>query len=118
MKYICFLILLLCSSNSFAQYYTQHYIAPAPWQYCNDANEIVIGTIDPTNPVSVTISKSDGTLITTLTVTANNPVSYRFANAITTTPQNALNAIENDKGLIVEASHPVIVNMRNIASDT
>lgn len=118
MKHIYFLILLLCSSSLYAQYYTQHYIAPAPWQYWNDANEIVIGTIDPTNTVNVTISKSDGTLVTTLTVTANNPVSYRFANAITTTPQNALNVIENDKGLIVEASHPVMVNLRNIASDT
>lgn len=118
MKYIYFLILLLCTSNSFAQYYTQHYIAPAPWQYWNNANEIVIGTVEPNTNVSVDISKSDGTFITTLNVTENNPVSYRFTGAIATTLKNGLNVIENDKGLIIEASHPVIVNMRNIASDT
>src|SRR5690606_21005045 len=118
MKYIYFLILLLCTSNGFAQYYTQHYIAPAPWQYWNNANEIVIGTVEPNTTVSVDISKSDGTFITTLTVTENNPVSYRFTGAIATSPKNALNLIENDKGLIIESSHPVIVNLRNIASDT
>lgn len=118
MKHLYFLIFLLFTTNSFAQYYTQHYIAPAPWQYWNDANEIVIGTVEPGTTVTVDISKSDGTFITTLTVTENNPVSYRFTGAIATSPKNALNLIENDKGLIIEASHPVMVNLRNIASDT
>ena len=118
MKHLYLLILLLFTTNSFAQYYTQHYIAPAPWQYWNDANEIVIGTVEPNTAVTVDFSKSDGTFITTLTVTENNPVSYRFAGAIATSPKNALNLVESDKGLIIEASHPVIVNLRNIASDT
>lgn len=117
MKNIYFLILLLCTSTGFAQYYTQHYIAPAPWQYWNDANEIVIGTIEPNTNVTATISRSDGTVITTLNVTENFPVSYRFAGAFAGTLKNALNLIENDKGLIIEASHPVMVNLRNIASD-
>lgn len=117
MKNIYFLFLLLFSSVCFGQYYEQHYIAPAPWQYWNNANEIVIGTIEPNVNVVVQVSKSDGTLVTTLNVTENNPVSYIFTGAFTTTPKNNLNIIENDKGLIIEATHPVMVNVRNIASD-
>ena len=118
MKHLYFIILLFFTTSGFAQYYTQHYIAPAPWQYWNNANEIVIGTVEPNTTVTVDISKSDGTFITTLNVTENNPVSYRFTGAIATSTKNALNLIENDKGLIIEATHPVIVNLRNIASDT
>lgn len=118
MKKIYLVLLLLCVNMGFAQYYKQHYIAPAPWQYWNDANEIVIGTIEPNTNVTVEITKSDGTLVTNLTVTENNPVSYRFTGAIATSTKNPLNTIENAKGLIVTASHPVMVNVRNIASDT
>lgn len=118
MKNIYFILLLFWASSGFAQYYSTHYIAPAPWQYWNDANEIVIGTLEPAATVSVELRKSDGTLITTLNVTANNPVSYRFSGNLTGTPKNALNTIENNKGLFITASHPVMVNLRNIASDT
>lgn len=60
------LLFLLLSYSASAQFYTTHYIAPAPWQYFNDANEIVIATNSTTN-VSVSVSKSDGTLVTNLT---------------------------------------------------
>ena len=69
MKHLYFIILLFFTTSGFAQYYTQHYIAPAPWQYWNNANEIVIGTVEPNTTVTVDISKSDGTFITTLNVT-------------------------------------------------
>lgn len=117
MKYSVLFLLLFLGMNTYAQYYTQHYIAPAPWQYWNDANEIVIGTTEPTATVSVELRKSDSTLVTTLTLTANNPVSYRFTGSFTGTPHNNINTVYDDRGLIVTASHPVIVNLRNIASD-
>ena len=62
MRYFYLVILILFSFNSYSQYYTQHYIAPAPWQYWSAANEIVIGTTETTAPVSVDLRKSDGPL--------------------------------------------------------
>lgn len=99
-----------------AQYYDTHHIAPSPWQYWSQANEVVISTIDP-NPVSVTLKKSDGTLLTTLTVLESSPQSYRFSGAPASLSRNLLNQIYDDRGLLIEASAPVLVNYRNIASD-
>ncbi|MGS4346563.1 gliding motility-associated C-terminal domain-containing protein [Myroides odoratus] len=109
-------ILLLLSHAVSAQYYKMHHIAPAPWQYWSTANQIVIGTLS-TDPVEVQLKKSDGTLLTTLTVTANNPISYRFVGTANTQNRNVINTTYNDRGLLVEATAPVLVNMRNIASD-
>jgi hypothetical protein len=99
-----------------AQYYKEHYIAPAPWQYWSTANEIVIGTLSPT-PVDVELRKSDGTLLTFLTVSAGNPISYRFEGTASALTSNQINQNYTDRGLFVEAEEPVLVNMRNIASD-
>lgn len=109
-------ILLLLSNAVFAQYYKTHHIAPAPWQYWSTANQIVIGTLSAT-PVEVVLKKSDGTLLTTLTVTANDPIAYRFVGTANTQNRNVVNTTYNDRGLLVEATEPVLVNMRNIASD-
>lgn len=109
-------ILFLLSNAVFAQYYKKHHIAPAPWQYWSTANQIVIGTLS-TDPVEVLLKKSDGTLLTTLTVSANNPISYRFVGAADVMNRNVVNTTYNDRGLLVEATAPVLVNLRNIASD-
>ncbi len=109
-------ILLLLSNAVFAQYYKNHHIAPAPWQYWSTANQIVIGTLS-TEPVEVVLKKSDGTDLTTLTVTVNNPVSYRFVGEANTLNRNAIDTTYDNQGLLVEASEPVLVNLRNIASD-
>lgn len=121
MKLLCktFVILLfiISSISANAQYYSKHYVAPAPWQYWSDANEIVIGTLSPT-PVQVTLSKSDGTLITDeLTVSIDNPISYRFPGSPNGLSRNTPGTTLTDRGLIVEAEAPVLVNLRNIASD-
>jgi len=100
-----------------AQYASTHYIAPSPWQYWSDANEIVVSTT-AIGTITVNLKKSNGTALTTLTVTAANPVSYRFVGNPTTLGRNTVNTITSDRGLIVEATAPVSVNMRNIASDT
>lgn len=100
----------------FAQYASKHYIAPAPWKYWSNANEIVIGTMSE-QMVNVRLSKSDGTFITNLVVTNLQPVSYRFEGQPTNQPFNAMGNIYNDIGLLVEATAPVMVNLRNIASD-
>ncbi|MBB1148784.1 gliding motility-associated C-terminal domain-containing protein [Myroides sp. NP-2] len=109
-------IFLLLSTSVYAQYYKNHHIAPAPWQYWSTANQIVIGTLS-SDPVNVTLKKSDGTNLTTLTVTVNNPVTYRFAGEANTLTRNVLDTTYDDRGLLVEASEPVLVNLRNIASD-
>lgn len=109
-------LLLMISNYCYGQYYRKHYIAPAPWQYWSTANQIVIGTLS-TTPVQVTLKKSDGTLLTTLSVSLDNPVSYRFAGNANTVLRNVFDTTYNDRGLIVDATAPVLVNMRNIASD-
>lgn len=118
MKKILLLFVLL--TNIFAanaQYADKHYIAPSPWQYWSDANEIVVTTRE-TTPVTVTLKKSNGTFITTLSVVALSPVSYRFVGNPATVTRNTINTVLTDRGLIVEATAPVSINLRNIASDT
>ena len=111
-----FLLILFSALHTQAQNAETHYIAPSPWQYWSDANEIVVSTQEA-GPLSVELKKSDGTPLTTLSVTAAAPVSYRFVGNPVTTPRNNTNTNYNDRGLIVTATGPVAINMRNIASD-
>lgn len=120
MKKIILLLLFLFNFYSYGQYYKTHYIAPAPWQYWSKANEIVIGTLSTAASVNVTLKKSDGTVIAdNIQVTVNNPISYIFYpnENIFSLTKNNLNTVYNDRGLIVEATEPVLVNLRNIDSD-
>jgi len=106
----------LAFTNLNAQFYVEHDIAPAPWQYLSDANEIVLATDSATN-VSVTISLSDGTLITTLNVIAGTPTVYRFNGSPASSIYHPINTIIPDAGLKITATAPVAVNLRNVASD-
>ena len=108
--------LLLGTYNVSAQFYTKHYIAPAPWQYFSKSNEIVIAT-NSLSTVNITLTKSDGTLETTLTATKGNPAIYRFKLLAKDLPMNALDTVLNAAGLIVSSDGPTSVNMRNVASD-
>ncbi|MCZ4244652.1 hypothetical protein [Pedobacter punctiformis] len=95
--------------------YSKHYIAPAPWQYWSKANEIVITSDNGT--VTGTISKSDGTLITSFTCAQGTPYVYRFSGLPKDVPAYALNTVLSGAGLIVQATGSVSVNLRNVASD-
>ena len=110
------LLVLFISSKASAQYGSEHVIAPSPWQYWSDANEIVITTLE-TGVINATISKSDGTELITLALMADLPAIYRFEGAPLQTPRNNINTVYNDRGIIVTATGPVSVNVRNIASD-
>ena len=100
-----------------AQYSTSHYIAPSPWQYWSNANEIVL-TTESTTTVTVTLKKSDGTFIATRTLTSAAPDVYRFVGSPWQLNSNPVNTIQDDKGLIVESTGgKVSVNLRNVASD-
>ncbi|MCL6460687.1 MAG: hypothetical protein I4O51_02295, partial [Flavobacterium micromati] len=81
-KKLFFILTILLSFNSYAQYYSQHYIAPAPWRYFSDANELVVAT-ESTTAVSVVVKRSDGTVITTLSVVKGTPAVYRFVGSPT-----------------------------------
>src|SRR5690606_25943627 len=96
MKKITLLFLFIYSFCN-AQYYTKHYIAPSPWQYWSDANEIVVSTLSTTT-VNVDLYKSNGVYITTLTVTAANPVSYRFIGTASAVSKNDVNTNYTDRG--------------------
>ncbi|WP_433835229.1 HYR domain-containing protein [Flavobacterium anhuiense] len=108
--------LLFTAYNASAQFYTKHYIAPAPWQYFSKANEIVISTNSLTN-VDITVAKSDGTTVTTLKAKKGSPAVYRFSLLARDLPMNALNTVLNGAGLIITSTGPTAVNLRNIASD-
>ena len=115
-KLIFFILLLLISYNASAQFYTKHYIAPAPWQYFSKANEIVIATNSSTT-ISVTIAKSDGTVITTVSASKGSPAVYRFTPLPKDAPAYAFDTVLNAAGLIVTGTAPISINLRNIASD-
>ncbi|WP_165829081.1 HYR domain-containing protein, partial [Flavobacterium sp. HTF] len=109
----------MIASSASAQFYTKHYIAPAPWQYYSDANEIVIAT-NSTSNVSINVSKSDGTLVTNLTAIKGTPAVYRFTGSPTAATAKAypFNTVLNGAGLIVTATGgPIAINLRNVASD-
>ncbi|WP_175634389.1 IgGFc-binding protein [Pedobacter ghigonis] len=116
-RFLVFLMLFLLANIGLtkAQTYKTHYIAPAPWQYWSQANELVVTT--NTSGTSVTVKKSDGTLVTTLTPTPTAPAVYRFVGNPNSVSANALNTILNDRGIIVEGNNPITVNIRNVASD-
>ena len=61
-RFLLFFAILFFTVNSNAQFFKKHYIAPAPWNYFSNANEIVIAT-ESLTAVSAVITKSDGTAI-------------------------------------------------------
>jgi hypothetical protein len=116
------LFCMLPTNKIIAQFSNKHYIAPSPWSYFSKYNELVITTLSNT-PVTVVIKSSDGTdyssqnsFGTGNTTVAGTPLRYRF-------PQphaplgNAKNTVLNGAGLIISASQPIGVQIRNIASD-
>ena len=116
-RHIFFIVFLLTNAyNASAQFYKKHYIAPAPWQYFNNANEIVIAT-NSTTTVKISVSKSDGTLVTNLTAIKGTPAVYRFTGTPSTTKAYAFDTVLNGAGLIVEGNGPISINLRNVASD-
>ncbi|WP_132031641.1 HYR domain-containing protein, partial [Flavobacterium circumlabens] len=116
-KLISFLVFFFfINFNASAQFYTKHYIAPAPWQYFSKANEIVIAT-NSVAEINITVAKSDGTFITSLKAKKGTPAVYRFPLLAKNLPMNALDTVLTGAGLIVTADGPVAINLRNIASD-
>lgn len=123
MKRFVFFLLLLFPYMLSAQYYAKHYIAPAPWQYWSKSNQLVISTTSET-PVTVKVFKSDGTEITDfentvapVIVTDLEPISLVFKGDPKALASNKRNETYTDRGIIIEASAPVLVNYRNIDSD-
>ena len=113
--FFLFLVLLL-SQSAFSQYSTKHYIAAGPWDYSSDANEFIVSCAS--GSTDVTITKSDGTLITTLlNVTSGMPVAFRPTGDPATKPANAINTKYNDRGLIFTSTLPIAVSVRNVESD-
>ncbi|MGL2995239.1 hypothetical protein ACSVH7_14625, partial [Flavobacterium sp. TSSA_36] len=115
-KYCYLLLLLISTCNVYSQFFTNHYIAPAPWQYFSKANEIVIAT-NSSSTVNITLKKSNGTVITNLTATKGAPAVYRFSGLPNSLPIHGLNTVINAAGIIVTSSGPTSVNLRNVASD-
>ena len=99
-----------------AQYYSEHYIAPASWQYWHSANEIVLSTHSDTT-IDVDIIKSDGTHLVHLSLTSDQPAVYRPTGNFRSFPRHPLNTVIDDAGMILKGTAPFSVNIRNVASD-
>ena len=110
------MFVVFVNQQSFAQYATKHYIAPAPWNYASDANEFIVST-SSTSAVSVIITKSDGTAVTTLSVIAGTPVAYRPTGSPGSLAANSINTVYTDRGLIFTCAAPIAVSIRNVESD-
>ncbi len=68
-----------------AQYAKTHYIAPAPWNYYNNINEVVLAA-EKGKTANVKIYKSDGTtLLRGKTIDANNNIASNFQDNFTVT---------------------------------
>ena len=116
--FIVFLILNIGHKIN-AQYSKTHYIAPAPWYYFDQANELIVSTQSET-PVNVEVKSSNGVLLTTLSVVQGLPIRYRFTNppcGAACTPAHQSNTIYNADGLIVSSSEKIAVSIRNEESD-
>lgn len=119
-KFLFLFFLFLSNGISMcAQYSKMHYIAPAPWYYFDQANELIIST-QSTIPLNVEVKSSDGILLTTLTVVQGLPIRYRFVNppcGAACTPAHRSNTIYNADGLIVSSTEKIAVSIRNEESD-
>jgi hypothetical protein len=89
-------------------------VAPAPWRYFSDANELVIAT-ESVSAVSVAV-KSDGTPI--ITLSARYSAVYRFTGSPTASGSEyyILNTVVSAAGLNITAAAR-FCKYRNIASD-
>ncbi len=102
-----------------AQYSKTHYIAPAPWYYFDQANELIVST-ESTTPINVEVKSSNGVLLTTLSVVQGLPIRYRFTNPScgpACTPAHRANTVYNAEGLIVSSTEKIAVSIRNEESD-
>ncbi|MFT5891475.1 MAG: hypothetical protein ACI9Y7_001579, partial [Dokdonia sp.] len=117
LKYIAFLVFsFLYILPSIAQLGSTHYIPPLHARSGSDISTatVYVSTPFPT-PINVAISRGDGTLLTTLTISQGNPALYN-PGALASSPvivQNAqLNTPITNKGLILESTQLFYVSLR------
>ncbi|MBK8956053.1 MAG: IgGFc-binding protein [Saprospiraceae bacterium] len=116
-RIICmFCICVVFITTSTSQYYKVHHIAPAPWLYGHDANEIILATPSDTT-ITIEVRKSDGSYLATLTAKKGSPAVYRPLGNFRDFNRHALNILLKGAGLIFKSDQIFSVNLRNIASD-
>lgn len=113
--WIVLFLVLFTGLTAEAQYYEKHYIAPAPWKYFSDANELIV-TTQSTTDVAITVSRSDGSYVVNLSAKAGSPAVYRWPNGQDGNA-SALNTVLKDAGMIVTGTQPIAVTLRNVDSD-
>lgn len=115
---VLFLLLFGLAGNSlFAQLDVLHYIPPL-YGRTNVQNHYIVISTPATAPVTVTVTKGDGTFVTSAVITDVTPATiflgtgYGAPGIINT---GELNTVTNE-GFIVTASAPVYVNLRHVQS--
>ncbi|SNS41795.1 IgGFc-binding protein, partial [Dokdonia pacifica] len=113
-NYLVLLFLFLSTLPSLAQLGSTHYIPPLHGRISITDATVYLSTPFPT-PINVTISRGDGTVLTTLTISQGNPAIYEpdlFANSPIVVQNSELNTPIADKGLILESTELFYVSLR------
>ncbi|MFC4636658.1 IgGFc-binding protein, partial [Dokdonia ponticola] len=117
LKYIAFLLFsFLYIIPSIAQLGSTHYIPPLHARPGSDITTatVYLSTPFPT-PINVTISRGDGTILTTLTISQGNPALYNpgaAGNSPVIAQATELNTPIVGKGLILESTQLFYVSLR------
>lgn len=115
-KFFILFLFFLLNTIVKAQYDTLHYIPPVVYSYFNNQTELIFSTISPTT-VTVNVYKSNGNFLFDTTVINNFPVRCIVDNSIPNSELHTNGVIVQGRGLIIRASAPVSVNVRNVARD-
>ncbi|WP_299215495.1 IgGFc-binding protein, partial [uncultured Dokdonia sp.] len=117
LKYIAFFLFsLVYIFPSTAQLGSTHYLPPLHARTGSDITTatVYLSTPFPT-PINVTISRGDGTFLTTLTISQGNPALYDpgvFINSPVIVQNSELNTPIVGKGLILESTQLFYVSLR------
>ena len=121
-KFIVVILFLISSVNCFAQYDKSHFIPPF---YSRDSTNGELGfhylylSTNNVTPFNVEIIKSDGTLITLITISKTAPAEVilgwnYFATVMVRESQ--LNTPLTDEGVIARADHAFFANVRHLSA--
>lgn len=118
-SFIFYILTFISSFPLFAQLGSTHYLPPLHARVPITNATIYISTPSPT-PINVSISRGDGTLLTTLTISQGNPALYEInvgANSPIIANFSELNTPTSNKGIKLEASELFYASLRTYTTN-
>jgi len=114
-------IVLLSSFKSIAQYDTVHYIPPfyaRSGDAANLGNHFLFLSTNSVTPITVTVTESDGSLISTVSISVTNEAQVNLGSmysAVGVVDQTGINTVLANEGIICTSSEPFFANIRHSA---